>query len=269
VESNELKQLSEEVQNIAKEVGVFIQAEVDKVQRSDIQEKVENSLVSYVDKEAEEKLVQKLKPLISDVGFITEEDTVEQQSKSIIWIIDPLDGTTNYLFGIPHYSTSIALRVNDDIQLGVITDIAKNECFHAVRGEGAFRNDKKLSLNYPLDLKESIFVTGFPYRNDYDPRGYFQIIEHWIKNSRGVRRLGSAALDLCYVACGRVSCYYESFLNIWDIAAGVLIVEEAGGRLSDFSGLERHLQSGQIVASHPMIFEEIIDVIKRELPVNN
>lgn len=262
--NNELKELSIEVQALAKTVGAFILEEVDKVQSSDIEEKVMNSLVSYVDKQAEEKLVEGLSKLITDSGFITEEDTVKQEQKEKVWIVDPLDGTTNFLFGIPHYSTSIALQYKGEIVLGVVTDIPKNDIFHAIKNEGSFLNEKRLQLTGDLKIKDSIFVTGFPYRNDYEPDRLFKIIDHWLKNSRGIRRLGSAALDLCYVAAGRISAYYEGYLNIWDLAAGALIAQEAGGIVSDYNGQATFLEDGQIMASHPAIYNEALAVLKEK-----
>ena len=246
-------------------VGEYMRNEIDKVLRSQIEEKDINSLVSYVDKTSEEMIVEALSKLIPEAGFITEEKTIQTEEKDIMWIVDPLDGTTNYLFGIPHYSTSIALKVNGEIVLGLVRDNAKQDAFHAIKGQGAYLNDHRLQVSHNLDMANSIFVTGFPYANNYNPDAYLNIIQHWLKNSRGVRRLGSAALDLAYVAAGRVSCYYEGFLNIWDIAAGALIAKEAGAIVSDFEGAQGHLESCKIIACHPMIYPEVLDVIKTNL----
>ncbi len=250
---------------LGEKVGEYMRNEIDKVLRSQIEEKELNSLVSYVDKTSEEMIVETLAQILPEAGFITEEKTIQTEVKDVMWIVDPLDGTTNYLYGIPHYSTSIALRVNGEIVLGMVRDNAKQECFTAIKGQGAFLDGRKLQVSTNLKLADSIFVTGFPYSNEYDPSAYLKIIEHWLKHSRGLRRLGSAALDLSYVAAGRISCYYEGFLNLWDIAAGALIAQEAGAIVSDFKGEDKHLQSCKIVASNPGIYPEVIEVLKSHL----
>ncbi len=263
----DLEKLVTEVLQITATVGEYMRNEIDNVESTQIEEKELNSLVSYVDKKSEEKIVQALRELIPEAGYITEEKTIKTENKEYMWIIDPLDGTTNYLFGIPHYSTSIALQLNGEIILGVVSDNAKQEYFHAIKGKGAFRNGQKINLESKnkLELANSIFVTGFPYRNNYEASAFFDVIDHWLKNSRGVRRLGSAALDLCYVACGRITCYYESFLNIWDLAAGDLIVKEAKGISSDFLGNNNQLHSGQIIACDSRIYSQVLPLIKEKL----
>jgi len=261
----EYQKIMDQLSPLGEKVGEYMRNEIDKVLRSQIEEKELNSLVSYVDKTSEEMLVERLAQILPDAGFITEENTIKSEEKDAMWIVDPLDGTTNYLFGIPHYSTSIALRINGEIVLGMVRDNAKQECFTAIKGEGAFLNGRSLKLSSNLKMADSIFVTGFPYSNEYNPDAYLKVIQHWLKNSRGLRRLGSAALDLSYVAAGRVSCYYEGFLNLWDIAAGALIAEEAGAIVSDFNGEQGQLESCRIVACNPGIYEEVIKVLKVQL----
>ena len=255
----------EELKYITRDVGEYMRKEIDYVKKDQIEEKELNSLVSYVDKTAEEMLVKELQRLVPEAGFITEENTIATEDKEMMWILDPLDGTTNYLFGIPHYSTSIALSVQGEVKLGMVRDNAKKECFYAIEGQGAYKDVRLLNLTTDLKMNNAIFVTGFPYRNTFDSEGYFKVLDYCLRNSRGVRRLGSAALDLCYVASGRISCYYESFLNIWDIAAGQLIVKEAGGKVSDFKGDNSHLNSGQIVAANCGIYDEILKVLKNNI----
>ena len=262
----EYQKIMDQITPLGEKVGEYMRNEIDKVLRSQIEEKELNSLVSYVDKTSEEMIVEKLSQILPEAGFITEEKTVNQEIRDIMWIIDPLDGTTNYLFGIPHYSTSIALQVNGEIVLGMVRDNAKQECFTAIKGQGAYLDGRQLNISPGLKMADSIFVTGFPYSNEYDPEVYLKIIQHWLKHSRGLRRLGSAALDLSYVAAGRVSCYYEGFLNIWDIAAGALIASEAGAIVSDFKGEQNHLDSCKIVASNPSIYPEVMEVLKTYLP---
>ena len=262
----EYQKIMDQITPLGEKVGEYMRNEIDKVLRSQIEEKELNSLVSYVDKTSEEMIVEKLSQILPEAGFITEEKTVNQEIRDIMWIIDPLDGTTNYLFGIPHYSTSIALQVNGEIVLGMVRDNAKQECFTAIKGQGAYLDGRQLNISPGLKMVDSIFVTGFPYSNEYDPMVYLKIIQHWLKHSRGLRRLGSAALDLSYVAAGRVSCYYEGFLNIWDIAAGALIASEARAIVSDFNGEQNHLDSCKIVACNPSIYPEVMEVLKTYLP---
>lgn len=261
----EYQKIMDQLTPLAEKVGEYMRNEIDKVLRSQIEEKELNSLVSYVDKASEEMIVERLSQIIPEAGFITEEKTVSQASKKIMWIIDPLDGTTNYLFGIPHYSTSIALQVEGEIVLGLVRDNAKQECFTAIKGHGAHLNGSTLRVSSKLTMADSLFVTGFPYSNEYETERYLEVIQHWLNNSRGVRRFGSAALDLCYVAAGRVSCYYEGFLNIWDIAAGALIAEEAGAIVSDFIGEQSHLESCKIVACNSSIYSKVIETLKANL----
>lgn len=264
-EGIDLKKILDQVITLSRDVGSYIRKESVKVSSGDIKEKELNSLVSYVDITAERMLTEKLIHLIPDCGFITEEKTKEQSTKAYTWIIDPLDGTTNYLFSIPHYCISIALQYNNRTVLGLVYDCAKEECFHAIDGQGAFLDAQKLQIQINDKLAQSIFVTGFPYKNNYETKAYLEIIEHWLQSSRGVRRLGSAALDLCYVASGRVSCYYESFLNIWDLAAGALIAKESGAVVSDFSGSSSFLEKGEIIACNPGIYEEVTVKIQEKL----
>lgn len=261
----EYQKIIDQLIPLGEKVGEYMRNEIGKVLRSQIEEKELNSLVSYVDKTSEMMIVKRLSEILPEAGFITEEKTVKTEAKDLMWIVDPLDGTTNYLFGIPHYSTSIALQMKGEIVLGMVRDNAKQECFTAIKGQGAFLNGYKLDLAPNLKMADSIFVTGFPYSNDYNPEVYLGIIQYWLKHSRGLRRLGSAALDLAYVAAGRVSCYYEGYLNIWDIAAGSLIAAEAGAIVSDFNGESKFLDSCQIVACHPSIYTEVLQVLKIEL----
>lgn len=242
----------------------FIKSQVEQVSSDDIEEKEMNSLVSYVDKEAENLLVNGLGELIPNCGFITEEDTIDQQGKEYTWIIDPLDGTTNFLNQVPHFAISVALQKNNETILGVVKEVNSGEEWTAIKGQGAFLNDRKIEVSQK-PFHEILVATGFPYSNDHDYEAYFQILKHWLTHTRGVRRFGSAALDLCYVACGRYGAYYEATLNAWDIAAGALIVEEAGGKVSDFSNGNNYLFGGEILAASPEVFNNVLDIIQSKL----
>lgn len=259
--------LLDEIIKLAKSVGHYIKEELERVSEQDIEEKELNSLVSYVDKNAEIKLVARLKELIPDSSFITEEQTVEQSEGEYQWILDPLDGTNNFLHKIPHFAVSIALREKGEMKIGVVYHIMQDECFYASKGGGAFLNDKAIKVSQVMTLEQSLIATGFPYANNLNTEPLIDCIRHWIKNTRGVRRFGAAALDLCFVACGRIDCYYETAINIWDIAAGVLIVEEAGGQVTDLVGGDDHLMSGSLISSNTLIHDQVQEVINKSYGV--
>ena len=257
-----LEQLTLETNKIVKQVGDFIQQELNQVTDNDIETKALNSLVSYVDKNAEMQLVKELKPLLPEATFLTEEETVENKSGEYTWIIDPLDGTTNFLHQLPFFSISIALQKKDEIILGVVYEVNRKECFYAWKNGGAFLNGKKIQTKKTAHLSDTLIATGFPYYDFEKIPAYLEVLTHFIKNTRGIRRFGSAALDLAYVASGRFDCFYEYSLNAWDVAAGIILVKEAGGRISDFQGGENFLFGKEMIASNPYIFEEVVAVIQ-------
>ena len=266
--SNQLKSL---ISSTCKEVGFvsqFILKELKKVNPNDIETKSLNSLVSYVDKNAEMQLVEKLGKLLPEATFLTEEETIENSEGEYRWIIDPLDGTTNFLHQLPFFSISVALEFQGEIILGVVYEVNRNECFYAWKDGGAYLNDVKIEVSKRVELGDALIATGFPY---YDYRGvapYFEALEFFIKETRGVRRFGSAALDLAYVACGRFDAYYEYSLNAWDVAAGVLLVKEAGGKLSDFQGGENYIFGKEMIAASPFVFDKTLEVVKTAFTKN-
>ena len=257
--------LKNSVEALCVDVSAFIRAQLNAVRQDDVETKDMNSLVSYVDKEAEKMIVAHLSKLLPEAGFITEENTVSQEVKSKMWIIDPLDGTTNFLYKIPHFSISIALRSEEETLLGVVYEIPSDTSFSAIKGQGAWENNKAISVNSSRPKSELLVVTGFPYDREASVDARLEILKFCILNYRGIRRLGSAALDLAYVASGRFDIYYENTLNIWDIAAGALIVEEAGGVISDYQGNQEHLKNGSIIATYAQHHQEILNVIQEHL----
>lgn len=260
----DLQHICEEVKQLSKDVGAFIREQLHEVSTDQIITKDHNSLVTYVDQTAEKKIVARLQELLPAASFITEEDTVAQESgNSLVWIIDPLDGTNNFLQKIPHFAVSIALRKDDEMVIGVVYDVMRQECFSAVKGEGAFVDDKKILVSQKDQIDDCVLATGFPYSKSMNFKPLINTLEHWMLHARGIRRFGAAALDLCFVAAGRIDCYYELKLNIWDVAAGMLIVEEAGGRLSDYKGGNTFKEGNQVVASNGHIHQYIIDVLRR------
>jgi myo-inositol-1(or 4)-monophosphatase len=246
----------EELKILCKSTGEFIREHFGKLNREDIVTKEKNSLVSFVDREAEKMITGKLFKLIPEATFITEEDSVENKNHNLQWIVDPLDGTTNYLSGIPFFSISIALRENNRTLIGMVYDVMHNDVFFALKGKGAFKNDQKIRVASSGGLDDSIIATGFPYDKTKIDERVLAMFNYFVKNGRAVRRLGSASLDLCYIAQGTFHLYYERFLNAWDIAAGALIVEEAGGRINDFNGEKEFLSRGEIIAFCPGMEEQ-------------
>ncbi|MEQ8239086.1 MAG: inositol monophosphatase family protein [Cyclobacteriaceae bacterium] len=257
-----LEIITSEVTKVAQEAGRFIAKERASFDPSKVQLKGKSDLVSYVDKEAEKMIVAALKTLIPDAGFITEEDTANSTDKEYTWIIDPLDGTTNFVHNLPPFSVSIALLHHDSLVSGVIHEVTRNETFYATKGHGAFMNDKAIQVTQVSTIDESLFATGFPIHNFSKIDEYLAILNDLMKNSHGLRRQGSAAVDLAYVACGRYEGFFEYNLNPWDVAAGILIVQEANGIVTDFSGGNNALFGREIVAASA-VHQELITVIKK------
>jgi myo-inositol-1(or 4)-monophosphatase len=233
----------------AKTVGEFIRSERRTFSYNKAEVKGLNDLVSYVDKSSEQQLVDLLSGLLPEAGFVTEEDT-RNEKKEYNWIIDPLDGTTNFIHGIPCYAVSIALEHEGDVILGVVYEVAHDECFSAYKGGGAFMNGKAIAVSERKNLSESLIATGFPIYNFSRLDAYLKALTQLMKSTHGLRRIGSAATDLCYVACGRVDAYFEYNLNAWDVAAGALIVKEAGGNICDFSKGNNWLFGREVIASN-------------------
>ncbi len=255
--------LLEKTLPVVQQAADFIQAQAGKVQDIAIEAKSRNSLVSYVDKTAETMLVEGLKQILPDSGFITEEETVRQQEAEFTWIIDPLDGTTNFLQEIPFYSVSVALQYRDETVLGIVADIEHQAVYSAWKGGGAWRNNRPIRVSARESIAESVIVTGFPYAADDVVPPMIGVFDYFLKNAKGMRRLGSAALDLAYVAGGRLDLYYETTLHAWDVAAGILLVREAGGLVTDFANAHGMLRNGEVIAANPSVHAEAVKVIRR------
>ncbi|MDD2199075.1 MAG: inositol monophosphatase family protein [Bacteroidales bacterium] len=248
----------------AKQAGSFIRSEINKFSKSDIEIKGKNDLVSYVDKTSEKMIIASLIDVIPNAGFIAEESHNSiNESLEYKWIIDPLDGTTNYLHGLSPYSVSIALMHHNEVILGVVYEVSNDECFYATKAKGSFLNGEKITCSTNSKISESLFVTGFPVSRFYRNKESFELLDYIIKNSHGIRRLGSAAADLAYVACGRFDCFYEYDLKSWDVAAGSLIVTEAGGKVSDFNGEDNYVFGKEIVAANSLIFVKTLQIIEK------
>lgn len=257
-----LKEILDQVIEISIETGKFLKDERLSIDASEIEMKSgKNDLVSRADKEAERRFVKFLRKVLPEAGYIAEEGTGERAEK-YNWIIDPLDGTTNYLFGIPCYCTSVALWKEGEILLGVIYDPERDECFSAAKGLGAFLNGKPMKVSDQKEMRLALMATGFPYDSKGRQMEYLKILAEVNANSRGIRRLGAAAVDMAYVACGRLDGFYEYGLNAWDVAAGALIIEEAGGKVSDFYGKDNYLFGSTLVCDNGLIHDEIVSLVK-------
>ncbi|MGK7392824.1 MAG: inositol monophosphatase family protein [Candidatus Cyclobacteriaceae bacterium M2_1C_046] len=248
----DLQEINKQLIELTKEVKEYIYQESLNFSRSDIELKGKNDLVSYVDKTAEKKIVEGCSKILPESGFIAEEGTTDKRGDRFNWIIDPLDGTTNFTHGVPVYAISIGLMDNDEIVLGVVYEINRDECFYAIKGQGAFLNGDPIHVSPAGSISESLIATGFPYHNFEKMESYLSILRIFMENSHGLRRMGSAAIDLVYVACGRFEGFFEFNLKPWDIAAGALIVKEAGGVVTDFKGGNNYLFGGDIIAGNKL-----------------
>ena len=254
MESIRLQLLLAKVISTAKDTGNWIRAERETFSQVKVEVKGLNDLVSYVDRGAEQKIVTELTNHFP-AGFIVEENSLSGKQE-YNWIVDPLDGTTNFVHGIPCYAVSIALEYKGEIILGVVYEINRDECFYATKGGGSFLNTISIRVSETKFLKDSLIATGFPIYNFSKMENYLKSLENLMRNTHGIRRIGSAATDLCYVACGRVDAFFEYNLNSWDVAAGALIVKEAGGTICDFKGGQNWLFGKEIIGSNTKIAEE-------------
>src|SRR5690606_29478748 len=244
----DLEKTCNQVIDICKEAGNYIRGEYLVFLSKQIEEKGLHDLVSYVDKESERLLVDSLQKLIPESGFITEEETNRDKGAMYNWILDPLDCTTNFIHKVPTFSVSVALTRGDELVIGVVYEINRDECFSAYKNGGAYLNGKEISVSQTEKLSQSLLATGFPFRLFDNLDNYLAVLKSLMQQTRGIRRIGSAAVDLAYTACGRFDCFFEYNLNNYDIAAGVLIVQEAGGKVCDFDGNDQMLAKGSVVA---------------------
>src|SRR3984957_19457577 len=245
-----LESLTHQVITVAKDAGAFIREQRKTFTPDKIEIKGLNDLVSYVDKTAEQMIVAALEKLLPDAGFITEEKTINRIGAQYNWIIDPLDGTTNFIHGLPVYSVSIALQEFDELILGVVYEINQDECFYAWKGSPAYLNGNEIKVSSCPTLDKSLLATGFPYYNFEKQSAYIELFTELMRSCHGLRRLGSAAVDLAYTACGRFEGYYEYNLNAWDVAAGILIVRQAGGDVINFKGGDECLNTRALLATN-------------------
>ncbi len=250
----------------ARRASQIIVRAMDRVDRLNVREKSRNELVSEIDRDAEGAIIDVLHQAYPDHGIIGEEGGEVYSNADETWIIDPLDGTTNFVHGIPHFAVSIAFRHRNRLEHGVVIDPVRNEEFTASRGDGAQLNNRRIRVGTRIKLEDALLLTGIPFKDvERNLPAYMAMLTDFTKTCRGIRRAGSAALDLAYVAAGRGDGFWEFGLKPWDIAAGALLVLEAGGLIADFAGEEKYMTSGNTVAASPKIFKAMLQTIRPHL----
>ncbi len=257
----DLKTIVSKVAEAATETGKFILSESEVFDISRIEKKGLNDLVSYVDKRSEEMLVKKLSQILPEADFLAEEGTSSQKGAKYCWVIDPLDGTTNFVHGVHPYAISIGLMEDNEPVAGVVYEVQGFEIFSAWKNGGAWLNDKPIHVSQVSSLSESLIATGFPYYDFERLDKFMECFEYFCKTTHGIRRLGSAAIDMAYVACGRFESFYEYGLHPWDIAAATIIVREAGGMVSDFTGDQMNLSGSDVIASNKLLYPEFLKIV--------
>jgi len=258
----DLKKICDDAMQVILEAGAFIRSVKAEFNESNVEHKGFNDLVSFVDKKSEQMLVNGLSKIIPGSGFITEENTAGNSGEQYRWIIDPLDGTTNFVHGVPCFSISVALQYCELTVMGVVYEINLDECFYSWQGSEAFLNGKTIFVSKREKLSGCLIATGFPYTNFDRMVEYMKVFDYCMRNTRGIRRPGSAAVDLAYTACGRFDAFYEYGLHAWDVAAGAFLVQQAGGRVSDFKGGNNYLFGKEIIASNSYVNAEFLGVIE-------
>jgi myo-inositol-1(or 4)-monophosphatase len=258
----EIASLMPAVAQVVRETGAFIRTERQRFQAAQVEYKAKNDLVSYVDRHAETLLQDAFAALIPGCGFINEETGIINPDSHYRWVIDPLDGTTNFIYNIPFYSISVGLMDGEEVVLGCVYEICHDELYTAVKGQGAFMNDQPIAVRQSPSLSESLIAFGSPHGWADHLVQLTAVIHHLMPNTRGMRRLGSAAIDLVYTAAGRFDAYFEANLNPWDVAGGSLIVQEAGGIVTDFHNGNNFVFGRAILAASPAIHPQLLAILQ-------
>lgn len=252
-----LEHLCTGVRKIALEAGLFLQEERRKFDRERVEEKSAHNYVSYVDKESERRLVEALTVLLPEAGFIAEEGSGALRDEEYCWLVDPLDGTSNYIHDIAPYCVSIALRNREELLLGVVYEVCRGECFYAVKGGKAYLDGEVIHVSDVSELDKAFIALGFPYNSDAYRPVAAHLVDRLYGFAGGTRLMGSAAAELCYVAAGRFEARLEAYLGPWDVAAGGLILRQAGGMITDFKGGDDWESGHQVLATnggmHPIL----------------
>lgn len=255
------EKITRQVCALAKETGSFIAAEARRFGKDEVELKDRNNFVTYVDKESEKRLIEGLSSILPGSTFIAEEETTSPEFSELTWIIDPLDGTTNYIHHLPVYSISIALMQDKETELGIVYEVNNDECFYSWKGSPAYLNGEKIAVTNSGSLSDCLLATGFPYYDYSGLESYLSLFREMMQKTRGIRRMGSAAVDLAYVACGRFDVFFEYGLHPWDVAAGAFLVKQAGGTVSNLSNGPEYLFRKEIVASNTKVHKEFMDAV--------
>lgn len=260
----DLKQLTADVRRIATEAGCFLKEERKGFRRESVVEKHAHDYVSYVDKESEIRIVKSLKALLPEAGFITEEGSATYQDEPYCWVIDPLDGTTNFIHDEAPYCVCISLRSRTELLIGVVYEVCRDECFYAWKGGGAFMNGEEIHVSGVQDAKDAFVITELPYNHLQYKQTALHLIDQLYGLVGGIRMNGSAAAAICYVAIGRFDAWAEAFIGKWDYSAAGLIVMEAGGRVTNFYGEDHFIEGHHIIATnghlHPLLLKLLAEV---------
>ena len=256
-----LEELTTQVRKLAIETGAFLREESLHFQREKVQEKNAHDYVSYVDKESERRIVSRLHELLPEAGFIAEEGSGSLTTEEYCWVVDPLDGTTNFIHQNAPFCVSIALRNREEILLGVVYEVCRDECFWAWKGSVAYMNGKEIHVTSIDNLNHAFIEIGFPYDAERFRPIVTRLIERLYGRVGGVRLLGSAAVELCYIAAGRFEARFEGLLGPWDIAAGTIILTQAGGKVTDFRGGDTFYSGHEVLASNGLIHQQLLEII--------
>jgi myo-inositol-1(or 4)-monophosphatase len=251
----------------ARSAGELILRSADSVSRLSVDQKGKNDYASEVDRMAEREIISIIKAAYPEHAILAEESG-KHKGNDFVWIIDPLDGTTNFLHGFPQYSVSIALKYKGKLEVGVVYDPLRDELFTAKRGGGAMLNNRRLRVTNQNSLKGALIGTGFPFKTDRDLDAYLGMFRALTTECAGIRRAGSAALDLAYVAAGRMDGYWEIGIMEWDMAAGILLIKEAGGVVTDFSFNDNYLESGNVIVGSPKMHQLMYQLIEPHVTDN-
>ena len=245
----------------ARQAGDIIMRSTERMDKLTITNKSENDYVSEVDQMAEQEIIRTIRKAFPDHAILAEESGETEGSAEFEWIIDPLDGTTNYLHQFPQYSVSIAVKQKGRLEHAVVYDPLKDEIFSASRGAGAQMNGRRIRVSQAKGLEGALLGTGFPFKDQSYLDIYLQMFKTMIIPTAGIRRAGSAALDLAYVAAGRLDGFWELNLNPWDMAAGLLLIQEAGGMVSDIKGGHDIFETGHVIAGNPKVFKAMVKAL--------
>jgi myo-inositol-1(or 4)-monophosphatase len=255
--------LTESVILLTKKTGLFLKSMLGELNEGMIEEKGQMDFVTEVDKESEQLLLDGLAKIIPEAGFIAEEGTYSHRGDVFNWIVDPLDGTTNFIHGVSPFSISIALMEKEELVIGVILDPVQEECFSAWKNGPAMLNGKVIHTSSRVSLNQALVATGFPYTDFSLMDEYMGSFRELMACTHGIRRLGSAAMDLAYIACGRYDAFWEYHLKPWDVAAGTIIIKQAGGEVSDFHGGQDYLFGQTFVATNGLLQNEFLNILQK------